>query len=141
MKTEFTFAEVAKIFAQVEKVENAANWAAETSDKFTCIDAKFDGEFEKYNYTFFGAPDSLHDLFEQKTSAMDAMKKAERKAFKAIKDFAEIIGINENPGDYAEVKINYFLHNRCYWEIADMVYAVKSLAMDATRKIDINAYY
>lgn len=139
MKTEFTFAEVAKIFAQVEKVENAANWAAETRDKYMCIETKFEDEFDKYNYTFFGAPDSLSDLFEKKTAAMDAMDKAERKAFKAIKDFAEIIGINENPSDYAEVKINYFLHNRCYWETADMVYNVKSLAMDAARKIDINA--
>lgn len=139
MKYEFSFTEASKIFAQVSKIENAVSEQTKLSAEYDSISNTFDAEFAKYNYTFFNAPKELQELFEEKTAIYDANEKAERKAYKAIKEFAELVGVGENYCDCWEDDIKKYLKNRYYWEAPKMVYKCKSLAKDVARKININA--
>lgn len=139
MKYNFTFTEASKIFAQVTKIENAVSEYNKAAAEYDDLSNTFDAEFAKYNYTFFNAPKELQDLFDKKCAAFDANEKAERKAYKTIKEFAVMIGVGENYCDCWEDDIKKYLKNRYYWEAPKMVYKVKALAMDAARKIDINA--
>lgn len=139
MKYEFNFTEASKIFAQVAKIENAVSEYNKIAAEEDSIANTFDAEFAKYGYTFFNAPKELQELFEQKTSAFDVREKAERKAYKTIKEFAELIGVGENYCDCWEDDIKKYLKNRYYWEAPKMVYKCKVLAMDVARKININA--
>lgn len=139
MKYEFTFAEASKIFAQVVKIENAVSEQEKAAAEYDSISNTFGAEFARYNYTFFNAPKELQDLFAEKNNAYEANKSAERKAYKAIKEFAELIGCGENYCDCWEDDIKKYLKNRYYWEAPKMVYKAKSLAKDVARKININA--
>lgn len=139
MKTQFTFNEASKIFAQVTKIENAVREYNKTSAEEYSLSATFDAEFAKHGYTFYHAPKELQDLFDKKSAAFDANEKAERKAYKTIKEFAVMIGVGENYCDCWEDDIKKYLKKRNYWDAPKMVYKVKSLAMDVARKIDINA--
>ena len=138
MKAQFTFAEVSKIFAQVEKVENAVKEYEMLAEKYNEIDAKFDDEFDKYNYTFFGAPAELHTMFEEKCAAMKQKDNAERKAFRAIKTFGELIEIGGRYMDIVEERLKKYIDGTYYWHAVDMIERVKHLALAASRRISLN---
>lgn len=138
MKTIFTFAELSKIFAQVEKVEKYAIAFAEIAEQYTEIDHHFDEEFAKYNYSFYGVPQEIHDLFDAKCALMDERGKAEKKAYKAIKDFGGMIEIGTNYPDIVEDRVSKFISGKYYWDAAAMIERVKHLALAASRRIKIN---
>lgn len=139
MKTEFTFNEIAKVCAQVEKVEEVTMQFVELTNNYNEVDAAFEDEFSKYGYTFFGAPAEVHTMFDEKCSLMDERDKAGRKAYKAIKTFAELIGLGENYSEWIEDELQNYLLNRRYWQAPEMVKRVKSLARTASKNISINA--
>ncbi len=137
MKTQFTFGEVAKIFAQVEKVEESAKQFATLTEKYNTIDALFDNEFAKYNYTFFRAPKELHTMFEDKCEAMKERDKAERKAYRAIVTFGELIGIGCGYTDITEDRVEKYINGSYKWEAPNMVSRVKHLALTAAKRINL----
>lgn len=139
MKTNFTFAEAAKIFAQVDKVIAAVKEQEAIYAEYSEIEAAFDDEFEKYNYSFFGAPQELHEMFNKKMAMYDKKRAAERKAYRAIKDFAALVNIDENIFDFYEEDIARYLKHKYYWQATDIVKKVKSIALSVSRKISFNA--
>ena len=139
MKTQFTFKEIAKIFDQVAKVEETSKQFVELNDNFNEIDHAFDDEFVKYGYSFFRAPQSLHDMFEEKCAMMKRRDNAERKAYKAIKEFGELVEIGEGYMDIIEEKVKRYIDSKYYWQAPEMVVRVKHLALDASRKVNLNA--
>lgn len=145
MKTNFTFAEAAKIFAQVDKVIAAVKEQEAIYAEYSEIEAAFDNEFEKYNYSFFRAPQELHEMFDKKMAMYDKKRAAERKAYRAIKDFAALVGIEKDYSnfdstfDFYEEVIKVYLNQKYYWQATDIVEKVKSIALSASRKISFNA--
>lgn len=139
MKQVFTFAELASIFSQVEKVKDSVNHFATIAEEYDKLDAAFEDEFAKYDYSFFLAPQELHDKFEKKSAAMKERDLAGRKAFNAIRKFGELIGIGENYVDIVEERVMRFIQGKYYWQTTDMVEKVKILAITASRQIDYNA--
>ena len=139
MKNEFTFAEVSKIFAQVEKVENAVKDFENLTEEYNKVNAEFEDEFAKYNYTFYHAPQELSDMFEVKSSMMDKRDKAERKAYKTIKEFAGMIELGANYVELVEERVKKYLDSKYYWLATEMVSNVKCLALMASRKINVYA--
>lgn len=135
MKHEFTFAEVSKIFAQVVKIEEAVKKQQELEAQYKEKGDAFDAEFEKYNFTFFNAPKELHEIFEVKSEAMKQRDNAERKAYRLIKEFVEMIDCS---GEWHVDAIKSFLNRRTYWESPKMIDFIKYAALDASRKIRIN---
>ena len=145
MKTNFTFAEAAKIFAQVDKVIAAVKEQEVIYAEYSEIDLAFDDEFEKYNYSFFRAPQELHEMFGKKMAMYDKKRAAERKTYRAIKDFAALVGIEKDYSnfdstfDFYEEVIKVYLNQKYYWQATDIVEKVKSIALSASRKISFNA--
>lgn len=139
MKALFTFQELAKIFTQVVKVEETSKKFAEANSEYTEKDAAFNAEFCKYGCTFLGAPPKLRNMFEEKEALYRKATKAETQAFKSIKKFGEMIGIDE--GNYLDVSEDYirgFLQSKYHWKAPEMVEKVKFLALKASRKIMFN---
>ena len=139
MKSKFTCGEMAKVFAQVDKVESAVKVFVEITDRYNKIDAAFDDEFSKYGYTFFNAPEELHTMFDEKCAAMDERDKAERRAYKTIKDFGMLIGIGENYVDIVEERVKRFIDMKYYWQAGEMIERVKCIALEAARKVKVYA--
>lgn len=140
MKQEFTIDEVAKIFGQAVKVVKASQRLVEITDKYNEKDAIFGAEFAKYDYTFFNAPKELHDMFEEKSALMKERDNAGRKAYRAIKEFGDMIEIGgERSMDIVEDCVKLFLENKYYFQAPDMVDRVKHLASMASRRINWNA--
>lgn len=139
MKPLFTFQELSKVFAQVAKVEETSRQFVELNNKYAEVDAAFDDEFAKYGYTFFRAPQELHDMFDKKCAMMKERDKAERKAYRTIKEFGELVGIGEGYMDIIEEKVKQYIDTEYHWQAPEMVVRVKHLALDASRKININA--
>lgn len=137
MKISFTFAELAVIFGQVEKVEVAIKQFKEATEKYNKADAVFEDAFAKHNYTFWGAPESLHTMFDEKSNLMAVRDKAERKAYKTIKDFGQLIGIGEGYVDICEEYVKQYISEKYFWRATEMVERVKHLALDASRKVSI----
>lgn len=136
MKTNFTFEELSKIFASVAKIEAAAMKQIEIAKAYEEKGKTFDVEFEKCGYTFRNAPKELMVLFDEKTSLMDARDRSERKAYKAIKDFAALVGIGVgNFYDWDEDCVKEYINKKYYFKVERVVEHCKCLAMEATRKI------
>ena len=136
MKTNFTFDELSKIFAAISKIETAATNQIEAEKAYNEKSAIFDAEFEKYGYTFFNAPKELQVMFEEKCALMDAHEKAERKAYKAVKDFAALIENGNGPCDWVEDDVKAFINNKYYFDIEKVASHCKYLAIVAARKIN-----
>lgn len=139
MKQNFSFSEASKIFALVAKVENAVSNYEKANAEEDNISNIFDAEFSKYGYTFFKAPKELQDLFEKKNNAFEARVKAQRIAYKTIKEFAELVGIGLNYCDCWEEDIKDYIDGKKYWKAPQMVYKIKSIAINAASKINTNA--
>ena len=137
MKTNFTFDELSKIFAAVAKIENAAKKQQETEQAYEAKSAIFDAEFAKYGYTFFNAPAELQVMFDEKCALMDEHEKAERKAYKAIKDFAALLEIGNGSTwtEWVEDEIKEYIKGKRYYKIAAVADHCKYLAANAARKI------
>lgn len=137
MKTNFTFDELSKVFASVAKIEAAANKQLELEKAYNEKSKIFDAEFEKYGYTFFGAPDELQVMFDEKCALFDALEKAEKKAFKAIKDFASLIGVGYGPDwdGWVEDDVKSYIAHKKYYYVERIADHCKYLAKMAARKI------
>ena len=135
MKTNFTFDELSKVFAAIAKIENAANAQVEANKAYEEKSAIFDAEFEKYGYTFFNAPKELQVMFDEKCALMDAHEKAERKAYKAIKDFAGMLEIGNGPADWVEDDVKAYIKGKRYYNVAKVADHCKHLAIVVARKI------
>lgn len=135
MKTNFTFDELSKVFAAIAKIENAAAKQIESEKAYEEKSAIFDAEFEKYGYTFFNAPKELQVMFDEKCALMDEHEKAERKAYKAIKDFAALLEIGNGPADWVEDDVKEYIKGKRYYRIAAVADHCKYLAVNAARKI------
>ena len=137
MKTNFTFDELSKVFAAIAKIENAANAQVEANKAYEEKSAIFDAEFKKYGFTFFNAPAELQIMFDEKCALMDAHEKAERKAYKAIKDFAALLEIG-NGGyytDWVEDDVKAYINGKRYYNVVKVADHCKYLAVNAARKI------
>ena len=137
MKTNFTFDELSKVFAAIAKIENAAAKQIESEKAYEEKSNIFDAEFAKYGYTFFNAPKELQVMFDEKCALMDEHERAERKAYKAIKDFAALLEIG-NCGcytDWVEDDVKEYINGKRYYRIAAVADHCKYLAVNAARKI------
>lgn len=135
MKTNFTFDELSKIFANVAKIDAAVNNQIEAGKAYDEKSAIFDAEFEKYGYTFRNAPKELQIIFDEKCALMDEKEKAERKAYKVIKDFAALLGIGTDYCDWYEDDVRYYISHKWYFKAGEVAARCKSLASVAARKI------
>ena len=134
MKSNFTFEEVSKILATVVKVDSFAKKQMEATKAYDEKDEIFDAEFAKYGYTFFGAPEELHIMFNEKCALMDVMEKAERKAYKVIKEFMALI-MDANRCDWYEEDVIYYIKHKYYFNVEKIAERCKSLAVMAAGKI------
>lgn len=135
MKTNFTFDELSKVFAAIAKIENAAAKQIESEKAYEEKSNIFDAEFAKYGYTFFNAPKELQVMFDEKCALMDEHEKAERKAYKAIKDFAALLEIGNGPADWVEDDVKAYINRKMYFKVATVADHCKYLAIVAARKI------
>ncbi len=135
MKTNFTFDELSKVFAAIVKIENAAAKQIESEKAHEEKSNIFDAEFAKYGYTFFNAPKELQVMFDEKCALMDVHEKAERKAYKAIKDFAALLEIGNGPADWVEDDVKAYINHKMYFKVAKVADHCKYLAIVAARKI------
>ena len=135
MKTNFTFDELSKVFAAIAKIENAANAQVEAKKTYEEKGAIFDAEFAKYGYTFSNAPKELYLMLDEKCALMEEHEKAERKAYKAIKDFAALLEIGNGPADWVEDDVKAYINRKMYFKVAKVAVYCKHLAVDAARKI------
>ena len=141
MKTNFSFAEASKIFAKVETIKAAIADYTEAANKYAEISTAFDAEFKKYNYTFFGAPAELRDMFNEKLAAQGYEVAQGKRAKRNIKEFGELIDINgEGYADFIEEALRYFINRRDTWyfELPEMYSKVKHCALEAAKKINFN---
>lgn len=135
MKTNFTFDELSKVFAAIAKIENAAAKQIESEKAYEEKNNIFDAEFAKYGYTFFNAPKELQVMFDEKCALMDENEKAERKAYKAVKDFAALLEIGNGPADWVEDDVKEYIKEKRYYRIAAIADHCKYLAVNAAHKI------
>ena len=135
MKTNFTFDELSKVFAAIAKIENAAAKQIESEKAYEEKSNIFDAEFSKYGYTFFNAPKELQVMFDEKCALMDEHEKAERKAYKTIKDFAALLEIGNGPADWVEDDVKAYINRKMYFKVATVADHCKYLAIAAARKI------
>ena len=135
MKTDFTFDELSKVFAMMVKIENVAAKQIESEKAYEEKSKIFEAEFEKCGYTFFNASEELHAMFYEKIALGDEKEKAERKAYKAIKDLAALLGIGEGYCDWYEDEIKEYIERKWYFNITKVVGRCKFLAINAVQKI------
>lgn len=134
MKTNFTFDELSKAFSVIAKIENAARKQIDLEKEYKEKSSIFDAEFRKYGYTFFNAPEELQVMFDEKCALFDELKKAERKAYKIIKDFAALLGIGVND-EFAEDTIKEYIDRKLYFKVEKAVEYCKYFAKQASRRI------
>lgn len=103
MNYETSFAEVAEIFKAVAKVQDAVKNYNEADELYQDKDKAFDAEFEKYGYTFHGAPQELHTMFDEKCALLDKRDKAEAAYKRAAKKAVELLGLDER--EYNDARI------------------------------------
>ena len=135
MKTNFTFDELSKVFAAIAKIENAVAKQIESEKAYKEKENIFDAEFKKYDYTFFNAPKELQVMFNEKCALMDECEKAERKAYKTIKDFAAMLEIGNGPVDWVEEDIKQYLDRKLYFNVGKVAGRCKYLASDAAKRL------
>ena len=135
MKFDFTFAELSKAFSMISKIDILVKNQKEAEKEYECADRNFDAEFEKFGYTFFGAPQELHDLFDKKIELLNKREKAEKKIYKAIKEFAEILGVGSGSSNWEEETIKNFIRNKYYFDAEKIAKGCKYLAKLATNRL------
>ena len=135
MKTNFTFDELSKIFAAVAKIEVLLNEQVYAASAYEKNDAEFDKQFEKYGYTFFGAPQELHTMFDEHCKLMDERDKAQRRTFKAIKDFAALVEVGSGCREWFEDTIKDYIASKHYWNAEKVVRYCKSLAVIIANRV------
>lgn len=133
MKTNFTFDELSKIFALAAKIERAAGEQVQAQKDYEGEALIFDEEFKRNNYTFFGAPESLSIMLDRKIAARKTRDKAERKAYKLIKDFADIVGVNDGAFDFTGESVRDYLANKRYFKAESIAESCKVLALRSAR--------
>lgn len=126
MKYETSFAEVAEIFKAVAKVQDAVKNYKEAEELYRDKDMAFDAEFAKYGYTFYGAPQELHTMFDEKLALMDKRDKAEAAYNRAAKKAIELLGLDER--DYNDERILKDFKAGAYWGDA-FVYGISRKAI------------
>lgn len=136
MKTQFSFADVTKIFNAVARIETKSNKLEIAKASHDKLSAEFDAEFSKLGYTFDGASQEVHDMFEAKCKAMDGEEKAEKSLWAEVKKFAKMVGIGEGYDDIVAEELKSYMRNRYYCSGARMVRNVKYMAKRAAERID-----
>ena len=134
MKAQFTFEECGKIFQAVARIEAKFETLEKAKKEHNDLSLEFDTIFAELNYSFSGASDYVHELFERKCTAMDAEEKAEKAARKAVKDFGKMIGLGMYYDDLVEYEVKRYI-DKGYNELR-MVKDVKYLAKEAARRIE-----
>lgn len=135
MKTNFTFDELSKIFALVAKMDVLVKEQVYAASAYEKNDAEFDKQFEKYGYTFFGAPQELHTMFDEHCKLMDERDKAERRTFRVIKDFAALVEIGGGLRDFLEDEIKDYIAGKRYWNAERVVRHCRSLAVIIANRV------
>lgn len=139
MKTNFTFEELSKVFASVAKIESAVARQIEAEKEYDEKDRVFDAEFAKYGYTFFNAPKSLQTMFDEKCALMDKAEKEQKKAFKAVKDFAALIEIGEGVericDSWTEDEVKGYIDRKLYWQIERIASHCRYLAVVIANRV------
>lgn len=135
MKTQFTFAEVGKIFQSIARIEEKFQKREKAEELHDELSRKFDAEFEKLGYTFDGASQEVHDLFAAKCNAMDAEERAENSCWAEVKKFAKMVGIGEGCDDIVADEIKTYCKNKYYCR-ERVVRNVKYIAKRAAERIE-----
>jgi hypothetical protein len=135
MKTNFTFDELSKIFALVAKMDVLVKEQVYAVSAYDKMDAEFDKLFEKYGYTFYGASQELHTVFEEKCKLMDDRDKTARRTFKAVKDFAALVEIGGGLRDFLEDEIKDYIAAKRYWNAEKVVRHCRSLAVIIANRV------
>lgn len=136
MKKEFTFKEAGEIFKQVYAVESKFQTLIDAEIKADKLSRDFDERFKELNYTFMGATQADHDLFDQKCKARDAEEKASKAAYKTVVKFAEMVGIGQNYDDIIAEEVKAYIKNKFYYNGMRVVRNVKYLAKRAAERIE-----
>lgn len=136
MKTQFTFAEVGKIFQSIARIEEKFQKLEKAEKLHEEISEKFDAEFKKLGYTFAGASQEVYDLFDAKCNAMDAEERAEKNCLAEVKKFVEMIGIGEGYDDIVADEIKGYCKNIFYYSKERVVRDVKYMAKRAAERIE-----
>lgn len=131
MKLEYNFKEMAEIFAAVSNVENKFNILDEVSAKYDDLSNTFDAEFERLGYTFMGASQDVHDLFDAKCSAGTAVERADKAAFNAVKKFIKVAGVGENYIECDERELIDWVNHKYYYSAARIISDIKYIAKRA----------
>lgn len=136
MKRNFTFEELSRVFASAAKIESAVARQIEAEKEYDEKERVFDAEFAKYGYTFFNAPKSLQTMFDEKCALMDERDKAQRKAFKAIKDFASLIELGKGVyTDWIEDEVMRYISEKHYYQVERAARFCKSLAVEIANRV------
>lgn len=135
MKLRFTFSELSKIFSTIAKIDVLAQEQIRAAKEYDNKGRIFDAEFEKYGYTFIGAPQELRDLFEEKTNSLRELQKAERKAYKGIKEVAELLGVGIDDKIWEEDDVIYFIKTKWGSRIERIAERCKFLAIIASKRV------
>lgn len=137
MKSTYNFEEMAEIFAQAVKVEKAADRYDAAAQLYADLDEKFIQEYESCGWTFRNATPALHDLYDQKGTAMKNRDQAMNVLVRVAKKFAALIGVDENVGDsdYYETQLKHFVFDKWYYKADRLAEICKSLALEASKRI------
>ena len=136
MRTSFTFNELSKIFASVSKIETVTANQLEAEKAYDEHRRIFDAEFAKYGYTFFNAPDELQVMFDEDCRLMESAEKAQKKAFKAIKDFASLVEVGEGVCDsWTEDEVKGYIDGKRYYQIERIASHCKYLAVVIANRV------
>lgn len=135
MKTNYNFDELSKVFASVSKIEKLAAAQIEAEKAYNEKGNAFDAEFAKYNYSFFNAPKELHVMFNEKCALMDARDKAEKKAYKAVKEFAAFVEAGNGPTDWVEDEVKAYVERKSYFLIDKIARYCTYLAVDIANRV------
>lgn len=137
MKRTYNFEEMAEIFAQAVKVEKAAARYDAAAQLYAVLDVKFCQEYESCGWTFRNATPALHDLFDQKETAIKNRNQAMSVLVRVAKRFAALIGVDENvrDSDYYETQLKHFVLEKWYYKPDRLAEICKSLTIEAAKRI------
>ena len=135
MKDNFTFDELSRVFAIVSKIDAAAKKQIEAENEYNSKNIEFDSEFKKCEYTFINAPKELHVLFDEKCALSDVRDRAERKAYKLIKEFAGALEIGMGAYEWFEDEVAKYVRRKDYFKVEQICEHCKYLASIAAHRI------
>lgn len=136
MKSEFTFQQVGEIFKQVYKIEAKAQAYEKAEIEHDSLSNHFDAEFAKLGYSFRGASQEIHDLFDAKCKAEETEQKARKALNAAVKVFAGMVGIGEGYDDIIADEIKYYIKRDYAYSRERVVRSVKYMAKRAAERIN-----